>query len=221
MNIKYEWINDLHLDIKTNVDLTFIDTWHVYGQLKQELNKAKQDAELQNKTQSEITQENELLLLQLHQVQEELEHYYLSYQESTKKVELAEAETAQLVSEQEDEVASIENANSTGFLGVFGGSKAKAQKRMQEKIRLVNESGLIDKKWYLSQYPDVAEANYEPVKHYLRFGAAEERDPSPDFSTSYYIRSNPDILKSGVNPLVHYIRFGRDEGRLPRDMSAE
>jgi hypothetical protein len=86
---------------------------------------------------------------------------------------------------------------------------------------LVNESGLIDKKWYLSQYPDVAEANYEPVKHYLRFGAAEERDPSPDFSTSYYIRSNPDILKSGVNPLVHYIRFGRDEGRLPRDMSAE
>jgi len=39
MNIKYEWINDLHLDIKTNVDLTFIDTWHVYGQLKQELNK--------------------------------------------------------------------------------------------------------------------------------------------------------------------------------------
>lgn len=39
MNIKYEWINDLNLDIKTNVDLTFIDTWHIYGQLKRELNK--------------------------------------------------------------------------------------------------------------------------------------------------------------------------------------
>jgi hypothetical protein len=200
------------------------DTNKILGELKQELNKTKQDAELRNKTQSEITQENELLLLQLHQVQEELERYYLLYQESTKKAELAEAETAKLATEQEDEIASIEkveDTNSTGFLGVFGGSKAKAKKRMQEKIRLVNESGLIDKKWYLSQYPDVAEANYEPVKHYLRFGAAEERDPSPDFSTSYYIRSNPDILKSGVNPLVHYIRFGRDEGRLPRDMSAE
>lgn len=39
INIKYEWINDLDLDIKTNVDLVFIDTWHVYGQLKRELNK--------------------------------------------------------------------------------------------------------------------------------------------------------------------------------------
>jgi len=39
INISYEWINDLNLDIKSNVDLTFIDTWHVYGQLKRELDK--------------------------------------------------------------------------------------------------------------------------------------------------------------------------------------
>jgi len=39
IEIKYEWKNDLDLDIKENVDLTFIDTWHVYGQLKRELNK--------------------------------------------------------------------------------------------------------------------------------------------------------------------------------------
>lgn len=39
IEIKYEWINDLELDIKQNVDLTFIDTWHIYGQLKRELDK--------------------------------------------------------------------------------------------------------------------------------------------------------------------------------------
>jgi len=39
ININYKWINDLELDITDNVDLTFIDTWHVYGQLKRELNK--------------------------------------------------------------------------------------------------------------------------------------------------------------------------------------
>lgn len=39
VDIKYEWKNDLELDIKTNVDLTFIDTWHIYGQLKRELDK--------------------------------------------------------------------------------------------------------------------------------------------------------------------------------------
>jgi hypothetical protein len=39
IDIKYEWINDLDLEIKENYDLTFIDTWHVYGQLKRELKK--------------------------------------------------------------------------------------------------------------------------------------------------------------------------------------
>jgi len=33
----YEWKNNLELDIETNYDITFIDTWHVYGQLKREL----------------------------------------------------------------------------------------------------------------------------------------------------------------------------------------
>lgn len=37
VNIKYEWKNNLLLDFKENYDITFIDTWHVYGQLKREL----------------------------------------------------------------------------------------------------------------------------------------------------------------------------------------
>ena len=39
IKVDYEWINDLHLNIRQNYDLTFIDTWHVYGQLKRELDK--------------------------------------------------------------------------------------------------------------------------------------------------------------------------------------
>jgi len=39
INVKYEWINDLDLEITENYDLTFIDTWHVYAQLKRELEK--------------------------------------------------------------------------------------------------------------------------------------------------------------------------------------
>ena len=37
LDVEYEWISDLDLDIQENYDLTFIDTWHVYGQLKREL----------------------------------------------------------------------------------------------------------------------------------------------------------------------------------------
>jgi hypothetical protein len=39
IQVKYEWKNNLLLDFTENYDITFIDTWHVYGQLKRELNK--------------------------------------------------------------------------------------------------------------------------------------------------------------------------------------
>ena len=39
VQIDYKWINDLELDVTESVDMTFIDTWHVYGQLKRELAK--------------------------------------------------------------------------------------------------------------------------------------------------------------------------------------
>ena len=37
--VEYEFINNLKLELKERYDLTFIDTWHVYGQLKRELEK--------------------------------------------------------------------------------------------------------------------------------------------------------------------------------------
>jgi hypothetical protein len=39
VEIKYEWKNNLLLDLNDTYDITFIDTWHVYGQLKRELAK--------------------------------------------------------------------------------------------------------------------------------------------------------------------------------------
>lgn len=37
--VNYKWISDLELNLEENVDMTFIDTWHIYGQLKRELAK--------------------------------------------------------------------------------------------------------------------------------------------------------------------------------------
>jgi hypothetical protein len=39
IQIDYKWISDLDLELNSSYDLTFIDTWHIYGQLKRELNK--------------------------------------------------------------------------------------------------------------------------------------------------------------------------------------
>lgn len=41
VDIQCHWINDLHLQLDQNYDLLFIDTWHVYGQLKRELDHFK------------------------------------------------------------------------------------------------------------------------------------------------------------------------------------
>ena len=39
IDVKYEWKNNLLLELNQNYDITFIDTWHIYGQLKRELDK--------------------------------------------------------------------------------------------------------------------------------------------------------------------------------------
>ena len=39
LQLEYKWCSDLDLEVSENVDLVFIDTLHVYGQLKRELEK--------------------------------------------------------------------------------------------------------------------------------------------------------------------------------------
>ena len=80
---------------------------------------------------------------------------------------------------------------------------------------LLKGSGLFDEAWYLAEYGDVAQAGMDPVKHYLRYGAAEGRNPSPEFDTLFYLKANPDVADAQMNPLVHFIRFGQGEGRTP------
>jgi hypothetical protein len=39
IEVNYQWISDLDLQLESNYDMVFIDTWHVYGHLKRELAK--------------------------------------------------------------------------------------------------------------------------------------------------------------------------------------
>jgi uncharacterized coiled-coil protein SlyX len=78
---------------------------------------------------------------------------------------------------------------------------------------LLRKSRLFDGDWYLRRYPDVSKRRMDPVKHYLRYGAKEGRDPGPAFSTSGYRARHPDVTEVGINPLVHYLTYGRKEGR--------
>ena|GEM_PF-1855543 len=81
---------------------------------------------------------------------------------------------------------------------------------------LIILSGLFDKAYYFSNYPDIKAAKKNPIIHYIRHGACELRNPSEKFNTAYYLKMNRDVLISGMNPLVHYVRFGKREGRNPK-----
>ena len=72
---------------------------------------------------------------------------------------------------------------------------------------------VFDSRYYVEQYPDVKQADINPLWHYIKFGATEGRDPSPYFDTSCYLEQYPDVKQADINPLWHYIKFGATEGR--------
>ena len=80
---------------------------------------------------------------------------------------------------------------------------------------IIKNSGLFDSHYYLANYKDVRHADINPLKHYVKYGALEGRNPSEYFSTNYYLSINSDVKKAGINPLRHFICFGQVENRLP------
>lgn len=75
--------------------------------------------------------------------------------------------------------------------------------------RDLRKSRLFDGVWYLSTYPEVARSGLSPALHYLRQGAAEGKDPGPEFSTKHYLARHPQIVGSTVNPLLNHLRTGQ------------
>ncbi len=69
--------------------------------------------------------------------------------------------------------------------------------------------------WYLARYPDIAAAELDPLLHFIRYGAAEKRDPNRFFDSAWYIEHHPDVAASGLNPLLHYLQAGAAELRNP------
>lgn len=86
---------------------------------------------------------------------------------------------------------------------------------MEEKyINLVKKSALFDAEWYLSNYPDVGMSGLDPVYHFLKYGTLLERDPGPNFSSSFYYNVKGWVRRQGINPLLHHIT--RKKENLPK-----
>lgn len=89
-----------------------------------------------------------------------------------------------------------------------------SRRAYREELRLIARSGLFDARWYLRHYPDVAQAWIDPLDHFARYGALEDRDPGPSFGSDWYKARYSDVARSDASPLTHYLLKGKDEGRL-------
>jgi hypothetical protein len=93
--------------------------------------------------------------------------------------------------------------------------RSKLNKVQAKEKVFLEQSGRFDSVWYLMQYPDVANSGMDPIEHFVRFGAAEKRNPTEFFDIKFYLNRYQDVAKSTINPYVHYLKFGKEEGRLP------
>jgi len=81
--------------------------------------------------------------------------------------------------------------------------------------RLIARSGLFDEPWYLTNNPDAAHFPGGALRHFLRHGGTELRDPNPYFNTAWYCQNHPDFDWCQSNPLVHYLERGSADGARP------
>ena len=95
-----------------------------------------------------------------------------------------------------------------------------------EVVKLLLRGAEFDEKWYISRYPDVAEAVSAGLfrsgrQHFIEMGYFEGRRPC-DFEVDekWYLQTYPDVA-DGVgkgeikSARQHFNEHGYDEGRLP------
>jgi len=161
----------------------------------------------------EAEEENELLLLQLHQVQEELEHYFLEYKKLSEATPAGPYHQHTQIGSGSQDLSKEYDTNGVLALGKRFGRRIKRTIRIFRDQQELQRSGLFDEGYYLRLNPDVAHSGMKASRHYLEFGWKEGRSPHPNFDGELYLQLNPDVRRVGLNPALHWNRHGRQEGR--------
>ena len=87
--------------------------------------------------------------------------------------------------------------------------------------KIIEESGLFNKQFYLENYPETKKYKDDLITHYLNIGFKKGFNPSPFFNTEWYLDTYEDVKKSNMNPLIHYINYGQYEKRIAKPLTQE
>jgi glycosyltransferase involved in cell wall biosynthesis len=83
--------------------------------------------------------------------------------------------------------------------------------RLESDVKMIEESGLFDKDYYIEQCPELKGIDANCVIHYLTQGTYRELRPNSRFIPREYRRLFPDAVRAGIEPFAHYIKNGAKE----------
>ena len=86
---------------------------------------------------------------------------------------------------------------------------------VSDDVAALAASGLFDADYYLTTYPDLADADMSLFEHFFEFGYREGRKPNPYFDPVWYGQQNPEVGRDGMQPLLHFFLYGDREGQNP------
>ena len=170
-------------------------------------------------------QENELLLLQLHQVQEELEHYFLQQQALIEKTPATQNSFATAVTSIPDlKLSNPGKVSKQRLKQLFHTTwyQRQAGKRTLPLSHYLKHGWkqqhsphpLFDPQFYIESN-GLQGLTYCPLRHFIDVGYRLGYSPHPLFDSRWYFTEYPDVEACGVNPLLHYLVCGANEGRNP------
>ncbi|GAA59986.1 hypothetical protein P20652_1850 [Pseudoalteromonas sp. BSi20652] len=60
---------------------------------------------------------------------------------------------------------------------------------------IIIESGVFDKDYYLEKYEDIKRRNNDALRHYIRHGYKEDRNPNAFFDSKLYRKNTLMMIK--------------------------
>lgn len=86
----------------------------------------------------------------------------------------------------------------------------------RNRYKIIKKSGLFDDSYYLRTYQDVRKADIDSLKHYIKFGWKEGRNPSENFDTNNYLEKYPELRDKNICPLIHKINKEIKDKRIEK-----
>ncbi len=115
----------------------------------------------------------------------------------------------------------LKNGQAAGRLALPTWLEDKKHHQTTDEMDIIAKSGLFMARWYKLSHTDLWHDTMDPLLHFVRQGAKQNRWPNPFFDTGWYKGTYEDDIGE-MNPLAYYASKGEADGHWPtRDFSPE